>query len=375
MRNVSRIFIGVYFLCILGCSSLGTEIAWQKARQANTLESYQAFLESNPSSELSAEAKKRIEELEWSKAEKTNTRKSYSRFLQLYPQSPQGALARKRLERMDWNRALKIRSTIAYERYLRQYPNGTYRTKALAALEQTYWLKARRMNSMNAYQDFLQKYPGSKYGNEARQRMEKLVWVQTKALGSTEAIENFLKENPGSTFREVAKKELYALTWKMTRETNTRAAYREFITQYPQGSFSHDAYILGSIKSLNLSFKEYSAKSMAASPFGSAASSGVSKTNKKFLVAHFIMDPLKTFSLTLNTIKLVDANGKTIPAQDISGSTWLVAGDKAKKVIDARMVPGKISEFDCMFAVGKDALNGAYILLDNVKLPVQALTP
>lgn len=75
---------------IVGCASVSS--LYNKARELNTIEAYEEFIQKYPDSELANEAKKRIEELEASKkdfetAKTKNTIESYNVFIVKYPES------------------------------------------------------------------------------------------------------------------------------------------------------------------------------------------------------------------------------------------------------------------------------------------------
>jgi len=99
----SRAAVG---FCILLLSGLGgcsrQQSDWEKARAANTTESYEQFLKRYPTGEFSAQAQARVKELyeerDWQKARDTDTQDAYQAFLKQYPEGKWSEEARIRVE-------------------------------------------------------------------------------------------------------------------------------------------------------------------------------------------------------------------------------------------------------------------------------------
>jgi TolA-binding protein len=75
---------------------------WRSAQAADTVESYHQFLTQHPESELTTQARARIQQLseeqDWQKAATTDTLESYQEFLNRHPQSKWAGEARIRVE-------------------------------------------------------------------------------------------------------------------------------------------------------------------------------------------------------------------------------------------------------------------------------------
>lgn len=91
MRLMARsMFLGwIILLLAIFCifSACAEKKDWEKAKQANSAEAYQAFLKNHPEGRYVDKAKSAIEDLEWDKAIKTNTIGVYHEFLKKYPKS------------------------------------------------------------------------------------------------------------------------------------------------------------------------------------------------------------------------------------------------------------------------------------------------
>ena len=87
-------------LAVSGCSRQQSD--WQKARETNTTDSYEAYLKKYPSGEFSAQAQARSKELyeerDWQKARDADTPEAYQAFLKQYPDGKWTEEARIRVE-------------------------------------------------------------------------------------------------------------------------------------------------------------------------------------------------------------------------------------------------------------------------------------
>jgi len=90
-------------LALSGCSRQQSD--WEKARAANTTDSYEQFLKKYPSGEFTAQAQARVKELyeerDWQKARDTDTAEAYQAFLKQYPEGKWTEEARIRVENFN----------------------------------------------------------------------------------------------------------------------------------------------------------------------------------------------------------------------------------------------------------------------------------
>jgi formylglycine-generating enzyme len=84
-------------LFLTGCAERND---WKKAQQTNTLDSYQKFLKSYPSSKYAEKAKLAVDELEWSKADQTKMLGDYLNYLKKYPKGVHIAQAKAEKEKL-----------------------------------------------------------------------------------------------------------------------------------------------------------------------------------------------------------------------------------------------------------------------------------
>lgn len=100
---MTKIIPGLMCLIVLataGCSRQQSD--WEKARTANTTDSYEFFLKKYPAGEFTAQAQARVKELyeerDWQKARDADTPEAYQAFLKQYPEGKWSEEARIRVE-------------------------------------------------------------------------------------------------------------------------------------------------------------------------------------------------------------------------------------------------------------------------------------
>ena len=90
----------VLVLALAGCSRQQSD--WQKTRETNTSDAYEAFLKKYPTGEFTPQAQARVKEIyeerDWQKARDADTPEAYQAFLKQYPEGKWTEEARIRVE-------------------------------------------------------------------------------------------------------------------------------------------------------------------------------------------------------------------------------------------------------------------------------------
>lgn len=127
---------------LAACNS--TESDWQKASTANTVASYQQFLQQHPNGPHATEARTRLQQLQdeqaWTTAQNANTAEGYQQYLQTEPNGVHAQDARDRLTGLDraqaWKAAQAEGTPAALQQFLQKYPQGPEADQARAQLQQ-----------------------------------------------------------------------------------------------------------------------------------------------------------------------------------------------------------------------------------------------
>lgn len=100
---MNKAVVALSFALLLGISGCSRQQSdWEKARAANTADSYEQFLKKYPSGEFTAQAQARVKELneerDWQVARDADTQEAYQAFLKQYPEGKWTEEARIRVE-------------------------------------------------------------------------------------------------------------------------------------------------------------------------------------------------------------------------------------------------------------------------------------
>lgn len=286
--------------------SLEDDTAWQLATNLNTVESYQAYLgkydvvaPSNRGKYVEV-AKQKIEELlppppldpriaddeDWNKAVNANTIESYKEYLYEYanPQKSYKGIhvreAKQALFRLqdelDWNVAKSEHTIESYQHYLSIYSasnefTGRHVDEARQAIDKltppdprieddNAWKEAKRINSLDGYRHYLNLYKN--HANEAELAIRCLIdekaWKDAKDAGTIASYEKYLSickvnKYPGYEWAHVnaAKAQIGNLRkaenamWEKARKDNTKHSYEEYLAKYRKagGLYIHEAEI------------------------------------------------------------------------------------------------------------------------------------
>src|SRR5579862_8193556 len=100
INKTRSVILGVVLLALCACSRQQSD--WQKAREANSTDSYELFIKKYPSGEFTGQAQARLkdlyEERDWQKARDTDTPEAYQTFVKQYPEGKWTEEARIRVE-------------------------------------------------------------------------------------------------------------------------------------------------------------------------------------------------------------------------------------------------------------------------------------
>ncbi|MDY7231653.1 HEAT repeat domain-containing protein [Hyalangium rubrum] len=193
-------------LFLTGCASG----AFQRARDADTVEAYRDFLREHPKDDLAEAAEARIEELEFARAKKLHTVLAYKRFLEEHPESAHERAARSLLEGLRFNAAKEAGTAAAWRQFLADHPEGAQRDEAkrlLAEAEQKELAVSEDPKQLSA---FLREAGDDPRRQEVESKLDDQAFTQAKASGAAKLF-GYLRDFPAGRHREEAKVRLLDL--------------------------------------------------------------------------------------------------------------------------------------------------------------------
>ncbi len=171
MSRLARIvFIAVPLALLGACASVDGD--WERARKADQVSSYQAFLAKYPKSDFTAPARARIDELGWERARRDDRIEALEKFVTDNPASPFREQAAQRiavLHQAAYDAVRQLATEDAYNEYIKKYPKGPHTLAATGALDELMWAQARQADTLRAFKAYRSRHPAGQHRVEAAQ--------------------------------------------------------------------------------------------------------------------------------------------------------------------------------------------------------------
>ncbi|SHJ96077.1 Putative peptidoglycan binding domain-containing protein [Shimia gijangensis] len=276
---------------------------WRQVRDVDTPHAYRLYLEEYPRGHYANNAYARLREIDpqtpnpnarpahivaWNEARQRDTIAGYEEYLRNFPNSQHARDARVRLKELRndtvtshemraWRRAQTDDTIAAYRDYIDRFPEGYFvrhaqkRIKELKRnkprndaqpADQVAWKEARRIDTISGYTLFLRDYPNSRRAPDARKRLEELrgdaiarkdmkAWRRAQEEDSISGYAAYLDGFPNGRFERDARRRLRELrntsqsdarpadqrAWEAAHKTGTLEAYKRFLRDYPHSSY------------------------------------------------------------------------------------------------------------------------------------------
>ncbi len=195
-----RLLVLGVLLFLTGCASQ----AYQRAKEADTLEAYQDFLREHPKDEMAEPAEARIEELEFAQAQKLHTVLAYKRFLEAYPEATQARAARSLLEGLRFNAAKEAGTVTAWRQFLADHPDGAQLEEARRLMAEAEQKDLATTQDPKKLSSFLREAGDDPRRQEVESRLDDQAFAQAKASGATKLFA-YLRDFAAGKHREEAK--------------------------------------------------------------------------------------------------------------------------------------------------------------------------
>ncbi|MDC0707042.1 HEAT repeat domain-containing protein [Stigmatella sp. ncwal1] len=196
----------VVLLLLTGCASR----AYQRAKEADTVEAYRAFLREHPQDTLAEAVQVRIEELEFAEARKLHTVVAYKRFLESYPEAAQARAASSLLEGLRFNAAKGANTVAGWRQFLADHPEGAQRDEAKRLLTEAERVELASTEDATQLASFLRGAEDDPRRLQVEERLDTQSFAQARASGATKLFA-YLRDFPAGRHREEAKVSLLSL--------------------------------------------------------------------------------------------------------------------------------------------------------------------
>lgn len=194
-------------LLLTGC---GAPRAYQRARDADTLEAYRAFLREYPVGDDAEAVEVRVTELEFEEASKLHTVLAYKRFLEANPEAPQARAARALLEGLRFNAAKEAGTAAALRQFLRDHPDGAQREEAQRLLKEAELKELSTTTDTQQLREYLRESPDDPRRLQVESRLDDESFARAETAGAGQLFA-YLRDFQAGRYREQAKVKLLEL--------------------------------------------------------------------------------------------------------------------------------------------------------------------
>ncbi|REG22811.1 hypothetical protein ATI61_11816 [Archangium gephyra] len=194
-------------LLLTGC---GAPRAYQRARDADTLEAYRAFLREYPVGDDAEAVEARVTELEFEEASKLHTVLAYKRFLEANPEAPQARAARALLEGLRFNAAKEVGTAAALRQFLRDHPDGAQREEAQRLLREAELKELSTTKDTQQLREYLRESPEDPRRLQVESRLDDESFARAETAGAGQLFA-YLRDFQSGRYREQAKVKLLEL--------------------------------------------------------------------------------------------------------------------------------------------------------------------
>ncbi|WP_224246193.1 tetratricopeptide repeat protein [Hyalangium gracile] len=201
-----RLLALAVLLSLTGCASQ----AYQRAKDADTVEAYREFLREYPKDDMAEPAEARIEELEFARAQKLHTVLAYKRFLEAYPEAPQARAASSLLEGLRFNAAKEAGTVAVWRQFLADHPDGSQREEARRLMTEAEQKELSTSADPKRLSAFLREVGDDPRRQEVEARLDDQAFAQARVSGATKLFA-YLRDFPAGQHREKAKARLLDL--------------------------------------------------------------------------------------------------------------------------------------------------------------------
>ena len=186
-RKILFTEIIILSLIIISCGKVKKE--YEKAKQTNTIQSYEEFIQQYPNNNYTKKARVKLDSLhndkikkDYEKAKQSNTIQSYEEFIQQYPNDNYTEKARAKLDSLHYEIVASKDSIKTYEEFISEHPNSSFNNKVTERIEELHFKDAKSMNIIESYKKFLTKFPKSKFASGAKDKLKQLEEVAHKKI-------------------------------------------------------------------------------------------------------------------------------------------------------------------------------------------------
>lgn len=199
--------------------------AYRVAEQANTLESYQHFVDIYSDSSLLEQAVNFRNQKAYMRAMSLKSPDAIAEFIKKYPNANEVQEAKDRYEKLLYEQTTGDGTYQSFKKYLDNYPKGKYVVEAKKIYEEKLLDYYHFKHTVEAYSEFVKLYPDHPSNNSVQDS----IYVMTTKYGRLEEYAKFVRSYPSNRNVKHAWEQLYILS----TSDGTPEAFNRFRQEFP----------------------------------------------------------------------------------------------------------------------------------------------
>ncbi|MBO7572106.1 MAG: OmpA family protein [Bacteroidales bacterium] len=156
-----------------------------------------------------------VSAIEFRMAKNVNTVEAYQQFIDNQPVSKETDEAKQLRNALAYRQTVAENTIEAYERFINAYPSAKEADAALFNVHNIAYRNAEAINTEQSYRDYIKKYPFSPFAEEAKEQANRIQYVEETKKGDWISYKKYINRHPeNKKLVEVAKNKIYEIATK-----------------------------------------------------------------------------------------------------------------------------------------------------------------
>ena len=156
-----------------------------------------------------------VSAIEFRMAKNVNTVEAYQQFIDNQPVSKETDEAKQLRNALAYRQTVAENTIEAYERFINAYPSAKEADAALFNVHNIAYRNAEAINTEQSYRDYIKKYPFSPFAEEAKEQANRIQYVEETKKGDWISYKKYINRHPeNKKLVEVAKNNIYEIATK-----------------------------------------------------------------------------------------------------------------------------------------------------------------
>jgi len=204
------------------------QLAFLATDSVNTLEKWEAYIQTFIASRQMPEAIERRNQLAYEQAKGASNYESFKDFMERYPNAEQTVEAKKLYESLLYKKKTEPNTWQAYKLFMDENPNSPYLKEAKEKYHQLFFKDVTKDRSLKSYEDFVRNYPGNPYSAQAQDS----VYALTTKNRTVFEYQKFIRTYSNNINVPQAWRDLFE-AYNYVRDTETLIKFKATYPEFP----------------------------------------------------------------------------------------------------------------------------------------------